>query len=237
MSHINFNKNILGSIMDPASLAMGHQIRFAGQTGQRYNLKPLSHQNFAGEIPSRWGNFALGIQTFGVKQYKESTFSLAYGRRIKQKLLGGVTVNMYSLSIPNYGSATTVGISLAWQVNLNDNIRWGTILHNINGPTIGKSKDPLPQLILSALSFHPTKKISIQIEWEQDTAFAGHLKTGFSFQPKDWLSLHTGFISGTGQVTGAIGVNFHQVNINYAMANHPQLGPSHWMGFSIPLGQ
>ncbi len=223
--------------MDPASLAMGHQIRFAGQTGQRYNLKPLSHQNFAGEIPSRWGNFALGIQTFGVKQYKESTFSLAYGRRIKQKLLGGVTVNMYSLSIPNYGSATTVGISLAWQVNLNDNIRWGTILHNINGPTIGKSKDPLPQLILSALSFHPTKKISIQIEWEQDTAFAGHLKTGFSFQPKDWLSLHTGFISGTGQVTGAIGVNFHQVNINYAMANHPQLGPSHWMGFSIPLGQ
>ena len=237
MSHINFNKNILGSIMDPASLAMGHQIRFAGQTGQRYNLKPLSHQNFAGEIPSRWGNFALGIQTFGIKQYKESTFSLAYGRRIKQKLLGGVTVNMYSLSIPNYGSATTVGISLAWQVNLNDNIRWGTILHNINGPTIGKSKDPLPQLILSALSFHPTKKISIQIEWEQDTAFAGHLKTGFSFQPKDWLSLHTGFISGTGQVTGAIGVNFHQVNINYAMANHPQLGPSHWMGFSIPLGQ
>lgn len=223
--------------MDPASLAMGHQIRFAGQTGQRYNLKPLSHQNFAGEIPSRWGNFALGIQTFGVKQYKESTFSLAYGRRIKQKLLGGVTVNMYSLSIPNYGSATTVGISLAWQVNLNDNIRWGTILHNINGPTIGKSKDPLPQLILSALSFHPTKKISIQIEWEQDTAFAGHLKTGFSFQPKDWLSLHTGFISGTGQVTGAIGVNFHQVNINYAMANHPQLGLSHWMGFSIPLGQ
>ncbi len=68
--------------MDPASLAMGSQIRFAGQIGRRFNLKPLSHHNFVGEIPSRWGNFALGIQTFGVKQYKESTVSLAYGRQI-----------------------------------------------------------------------------------------------------------------------------------------------------------
>jgi hypothetical protein len=125
MSHINFNRNILGSIMDPASLAMGSKIRFAGQTGRKFNLKPLSHHNFVGEIPSRFGNFALGIQTFGIKQYKESTVSLAYGRRIKQRLRGGVTVNMYSLSIPNYGSATTMGISLAWQVNLNNNIRWG----------------------------------------------------------------------------------------------------------------
>jgi len=237
MSHINFNRNILGSIMDPASLAMGSQIRFAGQTGRRFNLKPLSHHNFVGEIPSRWGNFALGIQTFGVKQYKESTVSLAYGRQIKQRFQAGVTINMYSLSIPNYSSATTMGMSLAWQVKLNDNIRWGTILHNINGPNIGKSKDPLPQLILSALSFHPTKKISVQIEWEQDTAFEGQLKSGFRFLPKDWLSIHTGFVSGTGQVTGAIGINLLQVNINYAMANHPHLGQSHWVGFTMPLGR
>jgi hypothetical protein len=27
MSHINFNRNILGSIMDPASLTMGSKIR------------------------------------------------------------------------------------------------------------------------------------------------------------------------------------------------------------------
>ena len=90
--------------MDPASLAMGSKIRFAGQTGRKFNLKPLSHHNFVGEIPSCFGNFALGIQTFGVKEYKESTVSLAYGRRIKQRLRGGVTVNMYSRSIPNYGS-------------------------------------------------------------------------------------------------------------------------------------
>ena len=68
--------------MDPASLAMGSKIRFAGQIGRKFNLKPLSHHNFVGEIPSCFGNFALGIQTFGVKQYKESTVSLAYGRRI-----------------------------------------------------------------------------------------------------------------------------------------------------------
>ena len=70
MSHINFNRNILGSIMDPASLAMCSKICFAGQTGQIFNLKPLSHHNFVGKIPSCFGNFALGIQIFGVKQYK-----------------------------------------------------------------------------------------------------------------------------------------------------------------------
>ena len=36
MSHINFNRNILGSIMDPASLAIDSQIRFAGQVKKKY---------------------------------------------------------------------------------------------------------------------------------------------------------------------------------------------------------
>ena len=35
MSHINFNRNILGSIMDPASLAIDSQIRFAGQVKKK----------------------------------------------------------------------------------------------------------------------------------------------------------------------------------------------------------
>ena len=54
--------------MDPASLAMVSKICFADQTGQKFNLKLLSHHNFVGKIPSRFENFALGIQTFGVKQ-------------------------------------------------------------------------------------------------------------------------------------------------------------------------
>ena len=114
MSHINFNRNILESIMDPASLAMVSKIRFVDQTGRKFNLKLLSHHNFVGEIPICFGNFALGIQTFGIKQYKESTVPFAYGRRIKQRLRVGVNVNIYFLSTPNYGSATTMGISLSW---------------------------------------------------------------------------------------------------------------------------
>ena len=223
--------------MDPASLAQGNRIQFAGHTGRRYNLKPLTHHSFVGNLPTRWGQFALGIQSFGMKQYSESTVSMAYGRRLRQRLKGGLTVNVYSLSIPGYGSASSVGFSLAWQVDLNDQIQWGTILHNMNGPTIGQAKDPLPQIIVSALSFHPTKTISAQIEWEQDTAFGGQLKAGFSFKPKSWLLIHTGFVTGTGQITAAVGLNFYRFNFNYAMANHPNLGPSHWMGFNLPLGR
>lgn len=237
MSYINFNGHILGAIMDPASLASGNRVQVAGQTGRRFNLKPLTHHIFAGNLPTRWGNFALGIQSFGMKQYGEATVSLAYGKRLKQRLKGGLAVNVYSLSIPDYGAGTAIGISLAWLADLNDHIQWGTILYNINGPKIGTAKDPLPQLIITALSFNPTKRLSAQIEWEQDTAYEGHLKAGFSFKPNDWLLIHTGFVSGTGQVTGAIGLNFYQFNLNYAMANHQNLGPSHWMGFSLPLGR
>ncbi|MEA1880876.1 MAG: hypothetical protein U9N31_00510 [Candidatus Marinimicrobia bacterium] len=237
LSYVNFNRNILGTIMDPASLAQGNRIQFAGQTGRRFNLKPLTHQNFVGGLPTRWGHFGFGIQTFGMKQYTESTISIAFGKRLKQRVQGGFAVNMYSLSIPDYGSATSVGISLAWHIDLNGWIQWGTILHNINKPAIGVTKDFLPQIIITALSFHPTKNISTQLEWEQDTIYQGHLKAGFSFKPRKWLMVHTGFVSGTGQVTGAIGLNIYQFNLNYAMANHPNLGPSHWMGFNIPLGK
>ncbi|MBT3675469.1 MAG: hypothetical protein HON84_00835 [Candidatus Marinimicrobia bacterium] len=236
-SYINFSNNILGTIMDPASFGQEDRFQLAGQTGRRFNLKPLTHNSFAGSIPTRWGHFGLGIQSFGMKQYSESTMSLIYGKRLKKRLKAGIAVNVYSLSIPDYGSTNTVGVSLAWQVQLNDRVHWGTILHNLNNPVIGDVKEPLPQLIITALSFTATKKISAQIEWEQDTTYEGQLKAGFKFQPIEWLLIHTGFVSGTGQVTGAIGLNFYRIKLNYAMANHPNLGPSHWMGFHIPLGR
>jgi len=112
--------------MDPASLTMGSKIRFAGQTGRKFNLKPLSHHNFVGEIPSRFGNFALGIQTFGVKQYKESTVSLAYGRRIKQRL------RMISHSSHSQGVKILFNISNASKLGLKIRVNYLDFSFNSN---------------------------------------------------------------------------------------------------------
>ena len=202
LSYVNFNRSILGMIMDPASLPRGNKLKFAGQIGRKFNLKPLSHHSFAGGLATRWGHLGMGIQSFGMKQYAESTISIMLGKQLKQYLSGGLAVNIYSLSVSDYGSAASVGISLAWHVDLNDRIQWGTILHNINKPTVGAAKDALPQLIVTALSFNPTKNISAQLEWEQDTIYKGQLKAGFSFTPGKWVTIHTGFVSGTGQATG-----------------------------------
>jgi len=235
LSYYNIFSNPAGSFMDPASSANQNNLQVSILSGQKFNLRQLTHHSVAAAFPIKGNGMAIGLRSFGTKQYRESIFSMGYGHKIKNRMSIGISTNLYALSIPGYGAAQSLGTSLSWHIQVTNQIKWGTILHNINGPTIGQSNDALPQLIISTIVFQPIRPVTVLLEWEQDTDYSSQIKSGFSIQPKPWLQIQTGYISNTGQMTGAIGLKFYSININYALANHPELGPSHWMEFHFPF--
>ncbi len=223
--------------MDPASLSNQNNLQVSILSGQKFNLRQLTHHSAAAAFPVKGHGMSVGLQSFGTKQYRESVFSFGYGYNIKDRMGVGIAANYYALSIPGYGADQSFGTTLSWHIQVTNQIKWGTILHNFNKPTIGQSQNALPQLIVSTIIFQPIRPVAILLEWEQDTEFSKQVKAGFSVQPISWLHIQTGYISGTGQITGAVGLRLYSININYALANHPELGPSHWMEFHLPFGR
>jgi hypothetical protein len=134
------------------------------------------------------------------------------------------------LSIKNYGSAAAIGVTASWQMQINESLTWSGSLQNFNAPSIGKSKDPLPQIIHTGVSILPSDKFMMVFGWEQDTEYTGRFKFGTEYTVFPWMSLLGGFISNPGQGTAGISIYLQNLGFHYGASTHPELGLSHWFG-------
>ena len=61
---------------------------------------------------------------------------------------------VYNLAIKEYGAASTIGTRLSLRYQMNASLQSVFSLLNVNHPQIGKSKEPLPQVISGGYCFH-----------------------------------------------------------------------------------
>lgn len=233
--NVNIYANAIGVFSDPVSVTAFKKRNFAISSGKRFGLNLLRHHSTAIAQPIKKGFIAVGASFFGDKLYGETIWCLAMGRKLSDKLNIGMGLMIYDLQIKNYGNASSLGINVGWRMELNESLHWRGIWRNINGPTIGKSKDEIPQVIVSALVYNPIPKTTIAMEWEQDTSYKSRLKFGGEFKLFPWVVIHTGHASSPNQTTAGLEIFYKQLNINYAVSSHSHLDLSHWFGVGLTI--
>ncbi len=233
--NVNIYAHAIGVFSDPASVTAFKKRNVAISSGKRFGLNLLRHHSTAIAQPFKKGFIAVGASFLGDKLYGETIWCLAMGRSLSDKLNIGMGIMVYDLQIKNYGSASSVGINIGWRMELNESLRWRGIWRNINRPTIGKSKDAIPQVIVSALVYNPIPKATLVMEWEQDTSYKSRLKFGGAFKLLQWVVIHTGHASYPGQTTAGLEIFYKHLNINYAVSSHSHLDLSHWFGVGLTI--
>ncbi|MBI4810680.1 MAG: hypothetical protein HY800_04425 [Ignavibacteriales bacterium] len=111
---------------------------------QPFGLTELSTASAAAAIPLRFGVIGFSLRKFGFELYREYSGIVSYARSIAGVHLG-VNLNYHSVHIDNYGSDAALGVDLGVLVKSFDRISWGVFLKNINSPTIGSTREKLPQ--------------------------------------------------------------------------------------------
>ena len=233
--NVNIYANAIGVFSDPASVTAFRKRNVAISSGKRFGLNLLRHHSTAIAQPFKKGFIAVGASFLGNKLYGETIWCLALGRKLSDKLNIGMGLMAYDLQIKNYGGASSLGVNIGWRLELNETLKWRGIWRNINGPTIGQSKDVIPQVIVSALVYNPTPKAKVVIEWEQDTLFESRLKFGGGFKLLPWVVIHTGHASSPDQTTAGVEIFYKHLNINYAVSSHSHLDLSHWFGVGLTI--
>ncbi len=230
--------NEWSAFVNPAGLRTIHERTMSlFYVPQPFEIKELAHGAASYVEPTTLGTFALSGSRLGFELYRETRIALSYSDEFISAVKGGVTVNYYSVSIQNYGSAGTIGVDLGLLVDVSDEVRWGFAAFNLNAPKIGAAKEKLPQVFSTGISFSPINEAVLAASIEKDVRFPVELHIGVEYSLLEMIALRAGTTSDPNTLNAGIGIKYSFAQFDYAFSSHGELGMTHQFSLSLKLGE
>jgi hypothetical protein len=231
-------QNQWAAFSNPGSLASVNQRSLSiFYSPAPFELKELARGSFSFVEPVSFGVFSLSGSRFGFELYREVMAGVSFSRRLADQLQIGLSLDYYSLSIQNYGSASSLGLDVGLLLNLSDDVRWGVSALNINAPTIGVAKERLPQVFSTGICYNPIPEATINAELQKDIRYPTELHVGVEYTMFEVLSVRGGISGEPSTLNAGLGIRYSIFQFDYAFSEHPDLGMSHQMSLSLFLGE
>ena len=203
---------------------------------QPFELRELARAAASYIEPTSIGTFSISASRFGFELYRETRLSLSFSDDLTDIVKGGLSLNYYSLSIQNYGSAASFGVDIGLIVEISDALRWGFAAFNLNAPTIGAAKEKLPQMFSTGVSFEPVRDAVIVASIVKDIRYVAEFHFGVEYTLVDMLSLRAGTTSDPNTLNAGVGIFYSFMRLDYAFSSHYELGVTHQFSVSLHLG-
>lgn len=236
-AYTSISNNSIAVFYNPSGLG---QIRFreisAFYTPSVFGISGLTQTSVSYAEPLSFGTVGSGIKTFGFDLYREFNLLLSYGNVIREKVFLGFSINYYDLSIQNYGSASSFGLDIGALAYITDFMRWGFAAKNMTGSTIGISKEKIPQVYNTGLTFQPKDDLLFVIEAEKDVRYPVSFRSGFEYVVFDQAEIRSGISTEPVSFTAGLGLVYGLFQLDYAINNHQDLGISHQGSITVNFG-
>jgi hypothetical protein len=197
---------------------------------RRYLLAEVQSFAATGVVPAGAGAFAIGVDYFGFEQYNEKRLSLAYGRKLLERLMLGARVYFTQYDLQEYGNRGVLGFDLGLQAKIREQLTLGFTASN-----------PLPQEIVDGerqptvlrlgAQYQPLSQVAIYAELEQDIDAELQVRGGVDYRVLDRFSLRGGFATGPAVLSFGLGYTFpFGLTLDAASSFHQYLGVSPSVG-------
>jgi hypothetical protein len=204
---------------------------------QIFEIKELSNAAASYIEPTSFGTFALSASRFGLDLYNEARAALSYGDAIAEGVSFGVTLNYYSLSIQNYGSAGTFGVDVGALVDVSDNVQWGFVAFNLNAAKIGAEKEKLPQVFSTGVAYSPFGEATLAVGIRKDLRFPVEVHVGVEYEFIKMIALRAGTASEPSMMNAGVGIRYDFFRLDYAFSSHAELGITHLFSLALNVGE
>jgi hypothetical protein len=208
---------------------------------RRFNFSAFQTFSVGGVLPlyfgkKDFGTTALGIQRFGSEAYSETQISLAYAHKIDLIHLG-IKVNMLQVSMGEFGARRRVTFEFGGIADLiPDKLTFGAYIYNFSQAKLADYQDErVPVVMRGGLSWKPAQALMLNLETEKDIDFPAIVKAGVEYEIIKNLKLRTGISSKPYISYFGLGFSPKQLQFDYALRVHPQLGLLHHISFAYRL--
>ncbi len=182
-----------------------------------------------------FGPMSISMSGLGFDLYREMSVGVAAGYELNERIVLGIGVSLYSLSIQDYGSDQALGVDVGALVRLGAGICYGVSLHGVNRPAVGADEEPLPQTMTMGISASPIPAATLAVSAGKDSHYPFELSVGAEYCLENLLTLRLGVCHEPSTVAAGITVRTSLLCLDYAYSMHPDLGGTHCFSVSFDL--
>jgi hypothetical protein len=232
---VALENNMFAIYYNPAALINSEHTRFALTAQNFYGISDLNAFDFTTCFPLADHPFSIALNGFGDQKYHEFQFSIGSSFEIIENGSVGMSIQYYMLTIEGYGQTMVWGINLGIMYKFLPGLTIGSMVTNLNRPSISVSKERLPQTMSLGFSYFPVYDLMLAFDIFQDSRFEPEFRAGFSYQVMSALTIRAGVEDQLNTYCYGLGIHVGQIFVNYALRTHSVLGISHVATLLITL--
>ncbi len=227
-AYSSHNVDIYATRTNPASLAQLPQASVAVYGEKRFELQDLNYYSASFGLPTKSGTFAVYGSYFGFDLSNQTQLSLAYGRKITNKLDIGATFHYHQISQAGiYGNASAITGGVGLLLHLTDKIHAGINAYNPIRAAYDKDKEErLPSQYSFGVGYDASDKFFVSVELVKEENQSLNVNAGFQYQFVKQFFIRAGIATQTTNYFVGLGFRLKDFRLDIATSYHPQLGLS-----------
>jgi hypothetical protein len=223
---------------NPGGLGFFKKIGFQASLSRLFDLDELSEKEFYFVYPFKSFSLGGGTYIFGkTDYYQETVLTLAFGYELKDYFSFGSNVKYMRVSFsPTYKALSAWGADFGAIFKFDDKAQFGMVIKNFNQPELLDNSDDIPTIFSSGIAVFPYEEVNLVFDFSYDKRYKGQLHFGQEVKLIKNLPLRFGIQTSPARYAFGLGFNFDKMNVDYAYLNHPVLGGTHKVSFSLLWG-
>lgn len=218
---------------NPAQVGYSTRTSVSLSYARPFSMTALSTETLSLILPTAWGGWGLGIQSYGFSLYRETTATLVGGREILPHLYAGIGVRGTQLSIQGFGTDRALCIDAGLLAEIGETLHWGISLRNLNGTKIRRESGS--QSLSTGIAYRSTARLTLCAEARKTLRFPLQIGAGVETRLLPRFTLRTGVGSAPTRFAVGVGFRFGTADLSYATVNHFTLGLSHQVSIHLTL--
>ncbi len=192
---------------------------------KRFLLAATNAYALAIAMPTKLGNFGVGLNYAGFKNFNENKIGLAYAKSLGAKVDIGIQFNYYSYRIPSYGSASSINFEAGTIIHFTDKLNGGIHVYNpLGGKLSNTDNEKLASAYKVGLGYDASENFFISSEVIKEEDKPVNVVAGFQYHFARQFFVRAGFISGSSTPFAGAGIGWKNMRLDVSGSYHPQLG-------------
>ena len=198
-----------------------------------FGIKELNYGSLSTIVPTRMGNFAAGLISFGNEIYHEQSLIFSLSRSAKKNFFYGFNLHYMKLQIDGYGSDFSFGVDLGLLFKMTPQVNWGFFATNLNRATMGRADENLPQTFCTGVAIFPANDLILNLDIFKDAIFPLEFRGGIEYLLFQRIAIRSGFSTQPAQFCAGCGFLFSNFEVDYAITTHQSLGLTHHLSVQL----
>lgn len=222
-----------------ASLAQLQQPAAAVYAERRFAFSSIHLFQFSAGAVTKSGCFALHGDYFGFGLFSQSRFSLAYGRKMSDKVDVGLQFNYHSLRQGNgYGNAFSINASAGALFHVTDKLNLGINMYNPTGSKWSKAEgEKLPAQFTFGAGYDVSEKVYLGTEIVKEENGPAFVHAALCYQLDKTFFARAGISTATASYFASVGFKWNTFRVDIAAAYQSPLGISPGILLIVNLGK